>query len=266
MSVHPGRLRVRSADIHPMLRNAADEGIAVAARIAAYVSALGLLAALAVQVWDQIPHGPAAPASNAPAWVASVRPMPAFALSQFDFGGRTETYDILRHPLGGRKDVIRWAAPGEAPAAEIEIYRPGEEAGQEGPPAAAVAARMDPGGTRAVETAGFVESKFGPVMLFDLSGRDADAHPCMGFLRVVAESDARISGFLCLGDAAPAQRAAIGCMLDRLMLLGAGLDSRLAGVFAQAELKRRACMPANTALKPVNWLAGVDNPSLRGSF
>jgi len=28
--------------------------------------------------------------------------------------GKTETYDILRHPQGGRKDALHWAAEGES--------------------------------------------------------------------------------------------------------------------------------------------------------
>ncbi len=34
----------------------------------------------------------------------------AFAVSQFDFAEKTETYEILRHPGSGRKDILRGAA------------------------------------------------------------------------------------------------------------------------------------------------------------
>ena len=50
-----------------------------------------------------------------------------------DSSGETATYEILRHPEGGRKDILRWVANGkgangsEKLTAELEIYRPGGE-------------------------------------------------------------------------------------------------------------------------------------------
>jgi hypothetical protein len=38
---------------------------------------------------------------------------------------KTYAYRSLRHPEGGRKDVLRWAELDGKPAAELEIYRPG---------------------------------------------------------------------------------------------------------------------------------------------
>jgi hypothetical protein len=61
---------------------------------------------------------------------------------------KTETYEILGHPKGGRKDVFCWAARDgkqrEKPMAELEIYRPGGEFSQSGPAAAEIGARMHP--------------------------------------------------------------------------------------------------------------------------
>jgi hypothetical protein len=34
---------------------------------------------------------------------------------------------IVRHPSGGRKDILRWASMSERASAELEIYRPGVE-------------------------------------------------------------------------------------------------------------------------------------------
>ena len=73
------------------------------------------------------------------------RTAPAFAVSQLNFPGKTETYEILRHPEGGRKDVFRWSGIGGTPVAELEIYRPGEEIDQVGSAAGYLAATDGPG-------------------------------------------------------------------------------------------------------------------------
>ena len=56
-------------------------------------------------------------------------PPAAFAVSQSDFSSKTEAYEILRHPEGGRKDIFRWAGQDEKPVVELEIHRPGGELG-----------------------------------------------------------------------------------------------------------------------------------------
>jgi hypothetical protein len=61
----------------------------------------------------------------------------AFAIGQFDLSEKTETYQIFRHPEGGRKDVIRWTQ-GDRPIAELETYRPDGEFSQSGPTVAAI--------------------------------------------------------------------------------------------------------------------------------
>ena len=54
---------------------------------------------------------------------------------------------------------------------------------------------------------------------------------CLGFLKQADAPDLRISGWTCQGDSLPARRAAIVCMLNRLTLLAAGNDPRLAALF-----------------------------------
>ena len=59
---------------------------------------------------------------------------------------------------------------------------------------------------------------------------------------------------------------AIGCMLNRLTLLAAGNDPKLAELFAHAELKRANCAsPAAPALS-ADWVMGSENPRLRGAL
>ena len=126
--------------IHPALTSFADECCGTLARLIAYVGTLALLAIVGVHLWDQLPDGaaPSPPPKRAGAWPRASHP--AFAVSQFDLPDKTETYEILRHPEGGRKDIFRWAGAGEKPVAELEIYRPG--------------ARIRPIGTRVGRTRG----------------------------------------------------------------------------------------------------------------
>ncbi len=253
--------------IHPALRSFADECCGVVARLIAYVGALALIAIVGVVLWDELPLKGSGDPSGKSTWSVATRSYPAFAVSQFDLPGKTEAYEILRHPDGGRKDVLRWAAQGEKPIAELEIYRPGRELSQSGPPIAEIAARMDPDGVRELQAAGVIDSKFGAVTLLGLGDRGGDARPCLGFMKGFDRPGLRISGWSCQGDTLPARRAAIGCILDRLILLAAGNDPKLAELFARAELKRGSCVPASAApASSADWVTGAQNPRLRGSL
>src|SRR5947199_3896307 len=106
-----------TSKIHPALHGFADECYGLLARLIAYVGTLLLIAIVGLSLWEELPlKGSGDPAKSA--WSVASRSNPAFAVSQFDLAGKTETYEILRHPDGGRKDVLRWAAQGESPIAE----------------------------------------------------------------------------------------------------------------------------------------------------
>jgi hypothetical protein len=252
--------------IHPALNSFADECCGMLAHLVAYVGALALLATVGIHLWDQLLVGAALEPAARAGWTVATRSYPAFAVSQFDLSGKTETYEILRHPEGGRKDVFRWAALGEKPVAELEIYRPGGELSQSGPAAAEIAARIDPESGRELEAAGVIDSKFGTLTLLRLAGAADDAPSCLGFIKRLDQPDLRISGWSCQGDALPARRAAIGCLLSRLVLLTAGNDPKLAELFARAELKRGSCTPTAISATSVDWVTGAENPRLRGTF
>jgi hypothetical protein len=257
---YPAQYPVR---IHPALNSFADECFGTFAHLMAYVGALALLTIVGTCLWDQLPVEEAVEPAAKAGWSLATRSRPAFAVSQFDLTGKTGTYDILRHPAGGRKDVFRWAAQGEKPVAELEIYRPGGEFSQSGPAFAEIAARMDPSGAHELETAGVIDSKFGPVALLRLAGKADDARSCLGFIKRLDNPDLRISGWSCQGEAVPARRAAIGCMLSRLMLLTAGNEPKLAELFAHAELKRGSC---GAMAASADWVTDGGNPLLRGTF
>jgi hypothetical protein len=254
--------------IHPALQSFADECGAVAVRLLAYMGVLALVVMAGMTVFDGLDFDwTAAPATKA-GWSVASRSYPSFAVRQFDSAAKTESYEILRHPDGGRKDVLRWSpASGEKPVAELELYRPGMELDHAGPPAAELASRMDPGGVREIVGEGIIDSKFGPVVLMGFADRLNDTRRCLGFTKNLDAANLRMSGWSCQGDSLPARRAAIGCILNRLVLLTAGNEPKLQEAFAQAELKRSGCANGMAlSATSTDWVTGAQNPLLRGSL
>jgi hypothetical protein len=99
-----------TTQIHPALTSFADECCGTLARLLVYVGTLALLAIFGLHLWDQLPADETSEPAAGPGWSTAGRAHPAFAVSEFDLPGKTETYDILRHPQGGRKDLLHWAA------------------------------------------------------------------------------------------------------------------------------------------------------------
>lgn len=253
------------ARIHPALASFVDEVCGTLARLCAYLMALALMAICGIALWNHLPE--IAIAESAPkAWSQAERSAPAFAVSQFIFPGKTEAYEIFRHPEGGRKDIFHWSGAGSALVAELEIYRPGTEIDQVGSAAGYLAARMDPAGARELEAAGIIDSKFGAVTLFRRIGGSEAAQACLRFYKHVDEPKFRLSGWSCLGEDLPARRTAIGCMLNRLILLTAGNDTKLAELFAHAEVRRSDCATSGAPALSSDWVTGADNPHLRGAI
>ena len=178
----------------------ADECCGTLARLFAYVGALALLGIVGLHFWNELPAGDMEPPARA-VWSPATRSYPAFAISQPESFEKTASYEILRHPGGGRKDILRWAAAPETAIAELEIYRPGDELSESGPALAELADRMDPNGARELETAGVIDSKFGAVTLLRLAGLARGGAPaCLGFLKRLDQPELRISGWSCHGE------------------------------------------------------------------
>lgn len=257
-----------ASSVHPALRSFADECSALAVRALAYICGLAVLAVIAVDLVSAVPVAantgwPSLPAP--PRWTPASRPHPAFAISKLDLSDRTDAYEILRHPEGGRKDILRWAATaGVAPTAEVEIYRPGGELDAFAAVDADVAARMAGQATDRTEPAGFIDTKFGHVPLIRFSGAAPHGkQACLGFAKTFTAPSIRISGWACQAETLAGQRAFVGCTLNRLILLSAGNDPKMAGLFARAELRRNTC--GVTATTRTNWIASSEAPQLRGA-
>jgi hypothetical protein len=252
-------------DLWMALASFVDEVYGTLARLFAYLMTLALMAIGGIALWQHLP-AVAAMETSAKTWNPAGRTAPAFAVSQLIFPGKTETYEVFRHPEGGRKDVFRWSGIGGTPVAELEIYRPGKESDQVGSAAGYLAARMDPAGPRELEAAGIIDSKFGAVTLFRRIGGSDAARACLRFYRHVDEPKFRLSGWSCLGDDVPARRSAIGCMLNRLILLTAANDTKLTEYFAHAEVRRSDCATSGAPPLSADWVLGADNPHLRGAL
>ncbi len=229
-ALHPRHL---GSGIHPAMRGMADEVLAAGVRILAYLGALAALGLLAMQLIEAAHFDFAAEAGAAakPAWVPAVRGHPAFAIGRPDTQSAPE-YQSLRHPAGGRRDILQWGgvtSSGRA-AAQIEVYRPGAEFDDLAPPVAVLAQRFGVPEDR-FETAGLIETKFGIVGLWRLADDNA-GRGCMGFSRDFAAPLLRLSGWSCVGDSAQSQRLEVGCALDRLTLLASCNDPKLAELFA----------------------------------
>ncbi|MGY3405729.1 hypothetical protein ACVWZV_001842 [Bradyrhizobium sp. GM5.1] len=157
---------------------------------------------------------------------------------------------------------MRWASEADRTVAELEIYREGGEFDVTRPATMDLAVRMGLGTATPLEQAGLIDTKFGPVALFQPTGPAEGARACLGYLKRSEEPALQISGFSCQGDSLPARRAAIACTLNRLTLLTSGNEPKLAELFAHAELKRRPCAPPGAS----DWLLGAANAQLRGAL
>src|SRR6266545_7207267 len=106
-----------TARIHPALTSLADEVCGTLLRLFAYVMTLALIAIGGIALWDQLPDATAMEPSSRGAWSLAERSSRAFAVSQFDLHDKTETYEIFRHPDGGRKDMFQWSGADKKPVA-----------------------------------------------------------------------------------------------------------------------------------------------------
>jgi len=274
------------------LASVAEELRAAFVRIVAYGCGLMMLALIAADVMsrlyieaDMAPQ----PVIRAVAWRPVDRPQPAFAASasagKSDLPAKTASYEILRHPEGGRRDILRWASEGAVvPPAAVEVYRPGGELMGFAPATLVIADRVAGWQASDLQAAGMIETKFGPAALvsFQVPGEGAPKS-CTGFVLDQSDPLVEISGWTCRSDSprtsdaargrslAPplssnwrAQRQSAGCLLDRLTLLAAGSDPKLAEFFARAELKRGADCGIESVSVGSDWISAPERPQLRG--
>lgn len=256
------------------LRHLAGDARGAMVRLLAYLCGLFVVAVVIAEFLTPPARGKPEPAARGE-WVEIARPHAAFAMSFGETGQSEPHYGIRRHINGqGRKDTMSFGTlTGEAASAMVEIYRPGPEFTGFGDPVTEVLARLPDlplaEGVRNNET---IKTKFGPVDLVDFAiergGRDETARRCLGFAHAFEEPALLVAGWYCNSGPEIVSRAILACGLDRLTLLGAGSEPRLAALFAQADLKRVFCGHKATLLaatpKRADWIEASKVPKLRG--
>lgn len=224
-------------------------------RILAYMGGLAILAIAAASFFRSPSVVAAIQPAARPEWINVQRPHPAFDMQMPELAAAGVNYTILRRTSdGARKDVLSWGEPGVAgPYVMVEIYRPGG-AGEHFLDAPSEIAARIVGFTVTddVKPAGEIDSKFGPVALVDFAiampGARNGPRRCLGFTRPFDDPSLQISGWYCSAGAQRVDHATLACALDRLTILSAGGDAKVAGLFAHAELKRTFCGERNPIL------------------
>jgi hypothetical protein len=220
-------------------------------RLFAYMGALAIPAMLAASFFGGARTAVVAAikAEPPPEWTDVDRPHPAFEMVMPELNAVDFDYAIQRRNAdGARKDVLSFGkAPESGPYVRIEIFRPGSGSEHFIDAPSEIAARI----TRFtviddVKAEGALESKFGTMPLVDFAiangaARVAKARRCLGFAKPFDEPPMQISGWYCSAGEEVVDRATLTCALDRLTMLSAGGDAKLAGLFARAEVKRTFC-------------------------
>ena len=111
--------------------------------------------------------------------------------------------------------------------------------------------------------AGVIETKFGAVALVGFSVEvSGKPQSCIGFAHNFEMPRLQISGWSCQANNPQMQRQAVACALDRLTMLSAGNDPKMAELFARAELKRAGCSHSSPA--SADWVTATHEQTLRG--
>jgi hypothetical protein len=238
---------------------------AITVRLMAYLSGVGLLAIIAANLLQPESVDAAVEQVRPKSWIPATRPHPAFSLAAPELADKTISYDIFRHPEGGRKDIMAWDHAGQ-PFGQIEIYRPAGEQPVFGSVIGEVTRRAGVSSSERARAIGVVPTKFGLIQLVGFAAlQGGEPRKCMGFAAPFESPRLQISGWFCQAGTTPPAPKLVICALDRLTLLTSGNDSKVAELFARAELRRGFCHPPAPSAT-ADWVATLDGPDLRGSL
>jgi hypothetical protein len=250
--------------MHPAVYSIRNEIGAIAVRVMAYLSGVALLAIIAANLMRDESVNALVEEVRPREWVAASRPNPAFALAMAEFSDKSASYEIYRHPDGGRKDVMGWDF-GSRPFARLVVLKPGAEPAHFGSAVSEIARETGLKASEQVQPAGVIQTKFGSVQTVGFSTfHGGEAHQCLGFAAPFDSPAMQISGWFCQVGPAPVQHRLVVCALDRLTLLSSGNDPKVADLFARAERKRGYCGASGPATANNDWVSGPAGPALRG--
>jgi hypothetical protein len=207
------------------------------------------------------------------AWLSIDEPRPRFALRSPDFEGMAKRYEAATHPAGGGRDDVlifgAFAAPSlkapPAPHLRLSVYRTGREAPAPSTFFVDLVRRAGESGLAVTKSAVAIpmSSKFGAVEVADvlLAGQGGE-RACLAFRLVASAPGMRLAGWQCGTVEKPADRAALGCLIDRLDFVGAGNDLGLVNYFAAADMHRQPCAQASSTGngRKTTWLDPAQGP------
>jgi hypothetical protein len=252
------------------------------ARAFAFLRALAFLAiACAATVLGNDLIGPTPAVSSVtptpeahPAWIEVTRAAGAFAVEMPGLDSAQSSYLVRRHrDGGGRKDLMTFGAPGDKGAyVRIEFYRPGTEGEAIADPLDAVAAlaadsKID---AELSETPSKLKTKFGELAVIDMNVTRSDAsRACVAIAGAWDDPRFGLVAWWCNPGPELVPHGQLACLIDRLSLMSAGGDERLAALFAKAELQRNFCGVAGPILTATpkrsdDWISQKVAPQLRG--
>ena len=240
---------------------------------------LAIVGGTAVLGYDLIGPTPAAssvaPTPDAhPAWIDVPRAAGAFTVTMQGLDPVQSNYLVRRHrDGGGRKDLMTFGAAGDKSAyVRIELYRPGTEGDAIADPLDAVAALAGDSKIDAElsETPSRLKTKFGELSVIDMNIAGADEpRACVAVAGAWDDPNFGLVAWWCNAGPEMVPYGQLACLVDRLTLMSAGGDERLASFFAKAELKRNFCgmagpIVAATPKRPDDWISQKATPPLRG--
>jgi hypothetical protein len=255
-SAHQAKVRL-SAGIgvaFALIRMFADELNAMLAQVTAYTAALGVFALIVIEIGGS---GAGTAKTANPEWIEVIRPLPAFSLTIPEFDGEPR-YSIWRHISGtGRKDVLSFGEAGGA-TATVEIFRGDVEEDD-------ITASISELRLSAPRVPNSIDTKFGAVRV---ESAIKEGRNCLRVARKFEELRLEIGGTFCSAGLELVDHAMVACALDRLSLVSAGSDPRLAAMFARSELRRTFCgqrsvFLAATPKLSLGWIDAQRDPKLR---
>jgi hypothetical protein len=210
-----------------------------------------------------------------PEWIEIVRAEGAFALEADELAGLERRYLVRRHRSGGRSDELSFGrADARGPYARVSAYRPGDEGMNERTALDAVAAALAVSGVHAeLEESGvLLATKFGPMPVVRMSvAGDHGARNCIAAAGAWTEPRFRLAAWWCNDGPEIVAHGEFACLIDRLALMSAGGDDKLAEFFARAELRRDYCDVHGSFISPTprlvtDWIGDKRRPPLRGQL
>jgi hypothetical protein len=238
--------------------------------------AVGIMAAMLIH--DLIAPTPAESSvgpipEKRPEWIEIVRAEGAFALEADELVGLERHYLVRRHRSGGRSDELSFGrvdAPG--PYVRVSAYRPGNEGMNERTARDAVATAAAVSGIQAEleESSLLLSTKFGtmPIVRMTVPG-NYGARNCIAAAGAWIEPRFRLVAWWCNDGPEIIAQGEFACLIDRLALMSAGGDDKLAEFFARAELRRNYCDVHGSFISPTprlvhDWISDKRRPQLRG--